>query len=71
MSAMTVRQMIDELISDSIDEIGSLPPASRATDPQMPAEDLTTEMEDLATQVQELTNQVGSLVTIIRRLREE
>jgi hypothetical protein len=70
-SAMTVRQRIDELISDSIDEIEGRPAASRQPDAQLPAEDLTMEIGDLATQVRELTTQVGALVTIIRRLREE
>jgi hypothetical protein len=72
---MTVRQRIDELISDSIDEIEGRPPAPRRPDVQpdvQPAAvDCTLEFEDLAAQVRELTAQVGALVTIIRKLREE
>jgi hypothetical protein len=68
---MTVRQRIDELISDSIDEIEGRPPAPRQPNVQLPAVECTLEVQDLAAQVRELTAQVGALVTIIRKLREE
>jgi hypothetical protein len=64
---MTVRQRIDELISDSIDEIQGRPLAPRPSDVQIP----TLEIEGLTTQIRELTTQVGALVAIIQRLREE
>ena len=72
--------MIDELISDSIDEIEGRPPAPRPpqpiaarphSQPEGELVDCTVEMQDLAVQVRELTAQVGSLVTTIKRLREE
>jgi hypothetical protein len=68
---MSVRQRIDELISDSIDEIEGRLPAPRPPDAQMASTDFGIELEDLAAQVRELTTQVGTLVDIIRRLREE
>jgi hypothetical protein len=69
--AMTVRQMIDELISDSIDEIEGRPPAPRQPAAVLPAVQVGVEISDLAAQVRELTAQVEALVTVIRRLREE
>ena len=69
--AMTVRQRIDELIADSIDEIEGRPTAPRQPDVQPPTVDCTFEVQDLAAQVRELTAQVGALVTIIKKLREE
>jgi hypothetical protein len=66
---MSVRQKIDQLISDSIDELESH--AYEPPEPDMAPTDFTLEIQELAAQVRELTTQVATLTTIIRRLRQE
>jgi hypothetical protein len=68
---MSVRQKIDELISDSIDEFESHTREASEPDSQMPPTDFTLEIQELAAQVHELTAQVATLTTIIRNLRQE
>jgi hypothetical protein len=68
---MSVRQKIDQLISDSIDELESHPHEPSEPDSQMTPADFPLEVQQLAAQVRELTTQVAMLTTIIRRLREE
>jgi hypothetical protein len=68
---MSVRQKIDQLISDSIDEIECHPQKPSEPDSQMLPADFTLEIQELATQVRELTTQVATLTTIIKRLRQE
>jgi hypothetical protein len=68
---MTVRERIDALISDSIDEIEGRTSSPVPSDTRSPAVAFTAEIQSLATQVRELTTQVEALVIIIRRLREE
>jgi hypothetical protein len=68
---MSVRQKIDKLISDSIDELEGHPPEPSAPDSQMAPTDITLEVRELSAQVRELTTQVATLTAIIRRLREE
>ena len=68
---MSVRQKIDQLISESIDELERHPQEPSEPDSQMPPTDFTFEVQELAAQVRELTTQVATLTTIIRRLRQE
>ena len=68
---MSVRQKIDQLISDSIDELESHAHEPPEPDAQMAPTDFTLEIQELAAQVRELTTQVATLTTIIRRLRQE
>ena len=69
--AMSVRQRIDQLISDSIDDLeGDLPESSEPHN-QMAPTVVTVQIQEFMTQVQELTTQVATLTTIIKRLREE
>jgi hypothetical protein len=67
---MTVRQRIDRLISESIDEIEEHPLAARDQRDQAVPVDLTTEVQDLTAQVQELSAQVGALANIIRGITQ-
>jgi hypothetical protein len=67
---MTVRQRIDQLISESIDEIEGHPLAPREERDHAVPVDLTTEIQDLTVQVQELTAQVGALAHIIRAITQ-
>ena len=68
---MSVRQRIDQLISDSIDELESRPPEASQPDGQMDAVDFGPQIHELAAQLRELTTQVATLTSIIRGLREE
>jgi hypothetical protein len=68
---MSVRQKIEQLISDSIDELEGHPPESSEPDSQMVPTDFTLQVQELAAQVRELTTQVATLTAIIKRLREE
>jgi hypothetical protein len=68
---MTVRQRIDELISDSIDEIKGRQPAVGPPEVQTPEANVTVEIDDLTAQVRELTTQMAGLLAIIRSLRKE
>ena len=68
---MSVRQKIDQLISDSIDELEGHPHAPSEPDGQMAPADFTLEIQELSAQVRELTAQVATLTTIIKRLRQE
>ena len=67
---VSVRQKIDQLISDSIDEVEDHPPGSPEPGKEM-APDFAVEVRELAAQVRELTTQVATLTTIIKRLRED
>jgi hypothetical protein len=68
---MSVRQRIDQLISDSIDELASRPLEPSSPDSQMPPVDFAPQIQELAAQLRELTTQVATLTSIIRGLREE
>jgi hypothetical protein len=68
---MSVRQRIDQLISDSIDELEGHPLESSVADSQMAPGEVIFEVRELSAQVRELTTQVATLTAIIRRLREE
>ena len=68
---MSVRQRIDQLISDSIDELESRPLKASQPDGQMDAVDFGPQIHELAAQLRELTTQVATLTSIIRGLREE
>lgn len=68
---MSVRQKIDQLISDSIDGLESHPHEPSEPGSQMAPADFTLGVQELAAQVRELTTQVATLTTIIKRLREE
>jgi len=69
--AMSVRQKIDQLISDSMDELERHPHEPSEPDGQMAPADFTLEVQELATQVRELTTQIATLTTVIKRLRQE
>ena len=68
---MSVRQKIDQLISDSMDELESHPHEQSEAESQMTPSDFTLEIQELSAQVRELTTQVATLTTIIKRLRQE
>jgi hypothetical protein len=68
---MSVRQRIDQLISDSIDELEARPPEPSQPDGQMDPVDFAPQIQELAAQLRELTAQVATLTSIIKRLREE
>jgi hypothetical protein len=68
---MSVRQRIDQLISDSIDELERHRRESAEPDGQMAPADFTLEIQELSAQVRELTAQVATLTTIIKTLRQE
>lgn len=68
---MSVRQRIDQLISDSIDELESRALEAPQPDGQMDAVDFAPQIQELAAQLRELTTQVATLTSIIRGLREE
>jgi hypothetical protein len=68
---MSVRQRIDQLISDSIDELESRPLKASQPDGQMDPVDFAPQIQELAAQLRELTTQVATLTSIIRGLREE
>ena len=67
---MTVRQRIDQLISESIDEIEGRPHVPRDQRDDAVPVDLTNEVQDFTAQVQELTAQVGALANIIRGITQ-
>jgi hypothetical protein len=68
---MSVRQKIDQLISDSIGELEAHPHEPSEPESQMAPADFTLEIQQLSAQVRELTTQVATLTTIIKRLRKE
>ena len=63
---MSVRQKIDQLISDSMDELERHPRTLRVGWSDGPA-DFTLEVQELTTQVRELTTQIATLTAIIKR----
>jgi hypothetical protein len=68
---MSVRQRIDQLISDSMDELEGRPIEPSPPDGQMAPVDVAPQIHELAAQLRELTTQVATLTSIIKGLREE
>jgi hypothetical protein len=68
---MSVRQRIDQLISDSIDELEGRSLEPSPPDGQMTPVDFAPQIRELAAQLRELTTQVATLTSIVKRLREE
>jgi outer membrane murein-binding lipoprotein Lpp len=68
---MSVREKIDQLISDSIDELEAHPHEPSKPESQMASADFTLEIQQLSAQVRELTTQVATLTTIIKGLRQD